>query len=69
MFGLHRYRKRQQIFKPFQRLHAGSTYEVQGMRLTIYKKIIERHNGEISVESSSRDGTVFHVIVSIKQPN
>jgi signal transduction histidine kinase len=59
---------RQQIFKTFRRLHGRSTYEGTGMGLAIFKKIIEGHNGEISVESSPEEGSVFHVILPVKQP-
>ena len=60
---------RKQIFKPFQRLHGRNAYEGTGMGLAICKKIIERHNGEILVESSPSEGSVFQVILPVKQPN
>ncbi len=59
---------REQIFKPFQRLHGRNAYEGTGMGLAICKKIIERHNGEILVESSPGEWSVFQVILPVKQP-
>jgi signal transduction histidine kinase len=58
---------RKQIFKPFQRLHGRNVYEGTGMGLAICKKIIERHKGEILVESSPGEGSVFQVILPAKQ--
>ncbi len=58
---------REQIFKPFRRLHGRSAYEGTGMGLAICKKIIERHNGEILVESSPCEGSIFEVILPVKQ--
>lgn len=48
-----------QIFMPFKRLHARGTYEGTGIGLAIVKKIIERHNGSIWVESEANIGSKF----------
>lgn len=60
---------RKQIFKIFQRLHGRNAYAGTGMGLAICKKIIERHNGKIWVESSKGEGSVFNVILPAKQPH
>jgi signal transduction histidine kinase len=60
---------REQIFKPFQRLHGRNVYEGTGMGLAICKKIIERHKGEILVKSVPDEGSVFQVILPAKQPH
>ena len=57
----------QQIFLPFKRLHASGKYEGTGIGLAICKKIIERHNGKIEVESMPGQGSTF-ILTLIKQP-
>lgn len=48
------------IFDIFSRLHnSSSQYEGVGMGLTIVKRILERHNGRIWVESDLGQGTTF----------
>lgn len=48
------------IFEIFGRLHnSSSQYEGVGMGLTIVKRILERHNGRIWVESDLGEGTTF----------
>jgi light-regulated signal transduction histidine kinase (bacteriophytochrome) len=47
------------IFEPFKRLHTQAQYPGNGMGLTICKRIVERHNGKIWVESETGKGTTF----------
>ena len=53
------------IFEIFQRLHGRSQYEGTGIGLAVCKKIMDRHNGKISVESELGKGSRF--ILSLPQ--
>jgi light-regulated signal transduction histidine kinase (bacteriophytochrome) len=49
------------IFEPFTRLNGKPAQDGTGMGLAICKKIIERHNGTVSVYSILNQGSIFTV--------
>lgn len=51
------------IFSPFHRLHGRSAYEGTGMGLAICKKIVDRHRGTITAQSTPEKGSTFIIIL------
>ncbi|WP_254767304.1 sensor histidine kinase [Salinilacihabitans rarus] len=51
--------EQERIFGLFQRLHAADEHEGSGIGLAMCKRIVERHGGEIRVDSVPGEGAMF----------
>ena len=56
---------RDQIFTPFLRLHTRAEYEGTGIGLSICKKYVERHGGQLNVQSSCGNGAEFQFTIPV----
>ncbi|UQN06483.1 ATP-binding protein [Deinococcus sp. QL22] len=50
----------EQVFGMFQRLHTRDQYEGTGLGLSIVRKIVQRHGGEVWLDSTAEVGTAVH---------
>jgi signal transduction histidine kinase len=55
------------IFTLFQRLH-GAQFDGTGLGLSICKRMIDRHRGQMWVESTVGKGSIFHFTIPIEPP-
>lgn len=56
----------EKIFAPFQRLHGRSEYKGTGIGLAVCRRIVERHNGQITALSSPGQGATFSIIMPVE---
>lgn len=56
----------ERIFTPFTRLHGAARYTGSGLGLSIVRKMVMNHGGEIRVDSTPGSGSTFYVSLPIK---
>lgn len=54
----------EKIFNIFEKLHSNDVYEGTGLGLTICTKIVEQHDGDMSVKSKIDEGSTFSFTIS-----
>lgn len=57
----------ERIFAPFQRLHGRSEYGGSGIGLAVVRRIVERHAGTITAQSTPGQGASFTMLLPIEQ--
>ncbi|WP_031525452.1 ATP-binding protein [Dyadobacter crusticola] len=57
----------EKIFSLFERLNTKESYEGSGIGLSVTKKIIEKHGGQISAESKEGAGARFTIVLPQRQ--
>jgi two-component system sensor kinase FixL len=57
----------ERIFSPFQRLHSRTQFEGTGIGLSICRRIVERHGGSITAQSTLGQGSRFIVKLPYRQ--
>ena len=59
----------EKIFEIFRRLHTREKYPGSGIGLTICRKIVLHHGGQMSIESSEAGGSIFRfTLPNLRQP-
>ncbi|NKE34417.1 PAS domain S-box protein [Natronococcus sp. JC468] len=51
------------IFQVFDRLHSAEEYEGTGIGLALCRRVVERHDGEIAVDSEPGEGATFTIML------
>lgn len=57
----------EEIFIPFRRFHSSSQYEGTGLGMSIVGKVIEKHNGSITIKSKIGEGTTIDISLPLRK--
>ena len=55
------------IFNTFTRLHSKTRYDGTGLGLSLCKKIVERHQGDIRADGSKNGGASFTITLPLQR--
>ncbi|WP_247237352.1 PAS domain S-box protein [Telluribacter sp. SYSU D00476] len=55
------------IFEVFKRLHTRTIYPGSGIGLALCRRIVQNHQGHLFAESQENEGSVFHIILPVRQ--
>ncbi len=58
----------EKIFTMFERLHGRDEYSGTGVGLAVCRRIVDRHNGQITAQGNPGEGSTFIVTLPIQQP-
>ena len=59
----------EQIFEHFKRLHNSNKYSGTGLGLSLCKKIMDKYDGKISVNSKVGEGSTFAISFPVERPH
>ncbi len=58
--------QKEKVFKMFSRFHTDSTIDGTGIGLYLVKKLVDKNNGDISIQSEVEKGTTFTINFPVK---
>ena len=63
------YSQKDRLFRPFERLDAAKEFSGEGIGLTTVKKVVDKHDGTVTIESASGRGTTVTICLPASVEN